>query len=366
MLGIAVTISACAAPANLPAEAVACSEQSADQAQGFPPQPEDIPFPTRQWPEGDLPPVVDGAALDEAAEEAFANEADLRVRAVVIVHGGKIVYEAYSPNTGIMPGQGDGPNTLLPGHSLAKSFTSALVGILVRECQLDVYAPANVPEWSSDERSTISIDDMLRMSSGLSWTEGLYPDNEDQSNMLEAEDSAAYAADKALLYEPGTHFLYNTGNFHIVSRILADHVGTGTEFREFMNAELLEKLGITRFEIEFDHAGTWLGGVSAVTTARNFAKFGLLYLRDGVWDGERILPEGWVDYSRTPSESNPEYGAGWWLEPDRPGTFFALGRWGQVIAVVPEHDLTFVILSTDSNLSLELSEVIMNAFAVLE
>ncbi len=140
-------------------------------------------------------------------------------------------------------------------------------------------------------------------------------------------------------------------------------LGSGSDFRDFMETELLDKIGVTRLRTEFDPAGTWCGAFGADTTARNFAKFGLLYLRDGVWDGERILPEGWVDYSRTRSATNPEYGAGWWLDPERPEVFYAVGGTGQVIAVDPEHDLVFVHLATDGAISLPFSEAILDAFA---
>jgi len=130
-----------------------------------------------------------------------------------------------------------------------------------------------------------------------------------------------------------------------------------------MNTELLDKIGLTRLDVDFDSSGTWIGAHAADTTARYFAKFGLLYLRDGVWDGERILPEGWVDYSRTPTASNPEYGSGWWLDLLRPGVMYAVGVSGQVITVDPAHDLTFVTLATDSRTSLPVSEAILDAFA---
>jgi len=149
----------------------------------------------------------------------------------------------------------------------------------------------------------------------------------------------------------------------LIDRILADEVGSRSDFRRFMKAELLDKIGMTPLHVQLDAAGTWLGGGSAETTAQDFARFGLLYLRDGVWDGERILPEGWVQYSRTPSATNPEYGAGWWVDRERPGVFYAQGVGGQVIAVAPEHDLTFVLLSTDSQASLTLTEAILDAFA---
>ena len=156
--------------------------------------------------------------------------------------------------------------------------------------------------------------------------------------------------------------LYFTGNTVVIDRVVADLVGSGHAFREFMCLELLDRIGINRLDMDFDNAGTWLGAWSADTTARNFAKLGLLYLRDGVWDGERILPEGWVNYCRTPSAANPEYGAGWWLDSLRPGVFYAIGVRGQVIAVDPAHDLTFVTLATDSQASLPVGEAILDAF----
>jgi CubicO group peptidase (beta-lactamase class C family) len=318
-----------------------------------------VPFPTEAWPQGEWPSGVDRAAIDAAVETAFADGGPSRVRAIIIVHGGKLVYERYSPN------EDDGPYKLMPSYSVAKSFTSALVGILVRDGRLEVDAPAAVPAWSAegDPRSAITLDDLLRMSSGLEWNEAPYPEEGDLTRMIAAEDAAAYAADKALVHEPGSEFLYNSGNTILIDRILADVVGRGYEFREFMRTELLDKIGINRLDMMFDSTGTWLGAFSADTTTRNFAKFGLLYLRDGVWDGERILPEGWVEYSRTPSAANPEYGAGWWLDLERPGVFYAVGRAGQVITVAPAHDLTFVHLATNGSVALPVAEAILNAFA---
>jgi CubicO group peptidase (beta-lactamase class C family) len=348
LVGVASVVAACSG-----------GNPAAEQAAGFPPQPEGVSFPTESWPEGEWPSGVDRAAVDEAVDVAFADGGAERVRAVVVVHGGELVYERYSPN------EADGPAKVLPGWSLAKSFTSALVGVLVKDGRLEVDSPAPVSAWSAegDPRGEITLDDLLRMSSGLAWDERPYPEVSDLSQMLAADDVAAFVAGKKLAHEPGTTFAYNTGATMLVDRVLADEVGAGRDFRDFMNAELLDRIGIRGVRTEFDAAGTWLGGAFLETTARNFAKLGLLYVRDGVWDGERILPEGWVDYSRTPSPANPEYGAGWWVDRERPGTFYALGRAGQVIAVAPEHDLTFVLLSTSGEASLPLSEAIIDAFA---
>ena len=332
----------------------------AQLADGFPPQPEGVPYPIDEWPEGGWPDGVDQEIVDNVVDLAFADGGPKRVRAVLIIQDGKLVYERYSPN------KDDGPGKIMPSYSLAKSFTSALVGILVREGKLDIYAPAPVPTWNraDDLRNRITVDDLLRMSSGLQWSRARYPDPDaDITQMLRSDDAAAYAASKRYAYSPGSTFAYNEGNTMLINRIQADQVGSGYAFRKFMEDELLNKIGINRMDLMFDPVGTWFGAISADTTARNYAKFGLLYLRDGVWDGERILPEGWVEYSRTPSASNPEYGAGWWLDLERPGVFYAVGRYGQTISVDPEHNLTFVTLATDGSVSLPVSEAILDAFA---
>jgi CubicO group peptidase (beta-lactamase class C family) len=200
--------------------------------------------------------LYDRTAVDDAVDVAFADGGIRRVRAVVVVHRGKIVYERYSPD------EDDGPNTLLPAYSMAKSFTSALVGVLVGDSRLDVDAPAPVPAWSDegDPRGAITLDDLLRMSSGLAWNERPYPEVSDLTEMVASDDGAAYAAGKELAHEPGTKFLYSGGNTMVVARVLADEVG-GSEFdfREFMNAELLHTIGITRLDARFDNAGTWRG-----------------------------------------------------------------------------------------------------------
>lgn len=322
----------------------------------YPPQPEGVPFPAEDWPVGDWPDGVDRAAVDAAVDTAFAGGGSLRVRAVLIVHGGELIYERYSPNGG------DTPTTLMPGYSMAKSLTSALVGILVRDRRLSVDDPAPVTEWTAgDPRVEITIDNLLRMESGLEFDQGRPPEYGDQGAMVASGDAAYYAAEMPLVIPPGSAFHYSSGNTVILDRILADQVGYGEDFLDFVRAELFDKLGITRFDLQFDRTGTWLGSHAANLTARDWARFGLLYLRDGVWDGERILPEGWVDYSRTPAKTNPEYGAGWWLDLLRPHVFYAVGVNGQAITVDLEHDLVIVTLATDSRTSLLLSELFLDS-----
>jgi CubicO group peptidase (beta-lactamase class C family) len=206
------------------------------------------------------------------------------------------------------------------------------------------------------------------MSSGLAFREE-YADaaNSDVIPMLFGEgkdDVASFAASYPQQHEPGSVWSYSSGTSNIISGVIARLFGNdGAAYERYMRERLFDPTGMTSAEPRFDAAGSWIGSSFCFAIARDFAKFGMLYLRDGVHRGQRILPEGWVEYSRTPSPSNPEYGAGWWLDLERPEVFYAIGIRGQTIAVDPEHDLTFVTLATDSAISLPVSEAILNAFA---
>jgi CubicO group peptidase (beta-lactamase class C family) len=258
----------------------------------------------------------------------------------------------------------------MPSYSIAKSVTSAMIGILVRDGGLDVAKPAPVPEWhaaAGDPRATITVEHMLHMATGMEWEDGLQPGTT-MSAMLASRDMAAYAAAQTPTSKPGTTFDYNTGTTMLLARILGEVVGGGRDdTRAFMEAELFDKLGMNPVRTSFDAAGTWQGGFSADATARDYARFGLLYLRGGNWDGEHVLPEAWVEFSRTPSPANPEYGAQWWLDPSRPGIFHAIGIRGQVITVDPVHDLVIVQLSTvGGQLPLDQTEAILRTFAAAD
>lgn len=317
----------------------------------YPPQPEGVPWPTTAFPEGPLPPQVDAARVDSILDDAFgpgSTGLNHQYDAVVIVHAGRIVSERYREGWG-------GKETIHRSWSMAKSFTQALTGILVRQGRLDVRAPAPVPQWSdaSDPRHEITTDQMLRMASGLAWIEDYFAPDSDTIAMLGGTgkaDMAAYAASKPLEVEPGSRVRYSTGTTCIVSGVIGSIVGHGEAYRTFIAHELLDPLGISSSEATpgFDGAGNLIGGSVFDATARSFAKFGLLYLRGGVWDGRRILPEGWVDYARTPTpppEGTERYGAGWWVVPKEPGRFEAGGFGGQHITVVPSKDLVVVLLS---------------------
>jgi CubicO group peptidase (beta-lactamase class C family) len=318
----------------------------------LPRQLEGVPWPTGSWPTG----RVSGEALDRLLDEAFDSSGPLaETYAVVVVHRGRLVAERYG---GTDPRRGAdspvGPDTTLLSWSMAKSVLHAVVGILVGEKKLALDAPADVPQWaaSDDPRRAVTLEQLLEMRSGLAFAED-YVDRgvSDVMEMLwgsGSDDVVAFAADRPLVAEPGSHFHYSSGTTNIVSGIVARTVGPGEPYRRFLSDRLFGPLGMSSAVPDFDAAGTWVASSTLYASARDFARFGYLYLRDGIWGGQRILPAGWVDHGRQPRSVDPDdgivHGAHWWVVGDDHGSFWASGYSGQSILVSPGLDLVLVRL----------------------
>ena len=313
----------------------------------LPTQNTNTSWPTTEWPTGALHDV-DRAAFDGLVAEAFAVKTTPTLgetHALLIVQNGRITFERY--------GEGFDHASTHHSWSMAKSITQALIGLLVKDGKLDIMTPADVPEWANDARAEITLDQLLRMSSGLKFIEDYAPGGgpSDVIAMLFQEgkdDVAAYAAALPLEHKPGTFWSYASGTTNIISRIASRALDAyGRDFKRFMWQRLFAPLGIHSALPRFDKAGVFIGSSYCFMTARDFARFGLLYLRDGVWEGKRLLPEGWVDYARTPTfqqagvDSN-RYGAHWWLDFGGPGSFSANGYDGQFTIIVPDRDLIIV------------------------
>lgn len=305
----------------------------------LPTQPADVPWPTAEWPAG---PAPQSPAFDALVKQAFETDAFGETHSMVLVQGGRLIFERY--------GEGYGPEKTFPSWSMAKSMTQALVGMLAKDGKLDIHAPAYAPEWQGqgDPRKAITLDLLLRMSSGLQFIEEYVPGYPSHvREMLFGEgkaDVAHYAASLPLEQEPGTYWSYASGTTNIVARAAGQ--AAGGDLRPYMWERLFGPLGMTSPIPKFDEAGTFIGSSYCFCTARDFARFGLLYLRDGVWEGERLLPEGWVDYARTPTWQQEgveaRYGAHWWLDVGGPGSFSANGYDGQYIILAPDLDLILV------------------------
>ena len=220
------------------------------------------------------------------------------------------------------------------------------------------------PEWQApeDPRRAITLRQLLQMSSGLQWTEEYGPGSL-PIQMLGSPDAAALMASQPLESEPGSTFEYSTGTTALLVGIAADALGGCAAATEYLQARLLDPIGITTEQLLTDGGGCWLGGLGANMTTRDFARFGLLYLRGGEWDGEQIVPTSWIDETRVPAVTNPAYGLQWWLAADG-SSFSAEGLFGQRIVIVPDADLVIATNTTNGGDSFTMVEAVRTAFGV--
>jgi CubicO group peptidase (beta-lactamase class C family) len=286
------------------------------------------------------------SALDRVFEER-AGEPLKRVKAVVVVKDGVVVAERYADGFDV--------HTPLISFSVAKSFTNALLGMLVNEGKLRVDRPLDAPEWQQpgDPRAAITVEDLMRMRSGLAAEEAESAFSPVAQMEFLHGDMAGFAAAQPAKEPPGRTFEYTSANTILLDRKLGELIGGGAAgVRDFARNQLFRRLGMHEVTMEVDGTGTFVGSTYVYASARDYAKFGLLYLNDGVAPtGERLLPRGWVAWSRTSTLGAP-YGAGFWTNdgPSRPAKwrveggfpkdgFFASGTMGQRIYIVPSAHL---------------------------
>ncbi len=308
------------------------------------------------WPYGDMvtdsiPSFINknklNAAVDSVMNATYKNK-PAYTRAVLILYDGKIIAEKYAP--------GFNRNTVMLGWSMSKSLTGAMIGILVKEGKLNINTPAPVAEWKGTDKEKITIKDLLQQSSGLDFVEE-YDRPSDVTKMLFSKgDMAAYTASRPLQHIPGTVFNYTSGNTNILSRIIRNTVGE-SEYAGFPYKELFHKINAYSFMLEPDASGTYIGSSYSYGTARDFARFGLLYYNNGMWNGEQLLPASWVAASRQPCAANKLhwYGYQFWLNGvdendttkrrfnDVPADlFFCNGFGGQGVFIIPSEKLIVV------------------------
>ena len=289
------------------------------------------------------------AALDHAFEEPAAPPFR-RTKAVVVLHNGTVIAERYADGIGI--------DTPLLGFSMTKSVVNALIGILTQQGLVTPSMPAPIPEWraATDPRHEIEVEHLMRMTSGLALDEtnsGFDP----SSQMLYLHnDMAGFAVQAAIIAPPGTRWAYSSPTTLLLARIVRDAVGGPEQTLAFAWRELFNPLGMRTVTLEFDGAGTLQGSTYMLASARDWARFGLLYLNDGVVGGKRILHEDWVDFSAA-ATLDTDYGAGFWTNrsehEDAKGrvrlgiprdAFFASGDLGQRIVIMPSQHLVVVRL----------------------
>jgi CubicO group peptidase (beta-lactamase class C family) len=300
------------------------------------------------WPTGDRNataelPSSQKSAMDRLVDAAFDGKTyGGNTWGVIVVKDGKIVAERYDPDFGIHVGH--------QTHSAAKSFASSMVGIATSKYRLDIKRPGALREWRKpgDPRGRITVEHMLHMSSGLYGEGGGSP----QSDIYFQGDTVeGRAVTNHLDSPPGTRFLYNPPDTMLLMRAVRQAVNDDQKFLVYPFRELFWKIGMTRTITSSDWNGDFLMSGQTYSTARDFARFGLFYLADGVWNGERILPEGWAKYVATPSPvqptgNGPRYGAQFWLYGGQAGlpadAYSPNGGQGQYAMIIPSRNVVVV------------------------
>lgn len=290
--------------------------------------------------------------LKSAINNAFIDEdAPKNTRAVVVVYKGKIIAEKYA--------EGFDPYTPQIGWSMSKSITNTMLGVLVKKRSFDIYKPARIPEWKSenDARKQITTDQLLRMSSGLDWDENYKRESAATKMLYKSSDMGVYASSFNAEEDPDTKWYYSSGTSNILSRILRTELGG--EYLHWPYKEIFYKIGVSSVVFEVDASNAYIGSSYIWASPRDWARLGLLYLNDGDWYGERILPEGWVDYSRTPTPPSEmlQYGAAFWLNvgdeedptkrrlPDCPRDVYSMnGYEGQRVFILPTQNMVVIRL----------------------
>lgn len=322
----------------------------------LPAQPSGLAWPTREWPTAEAP-----AALNEVVEAGF-DPALAETYAVAVVQGGRLLVERYG---GALP-HFDGPSepvtaqTPLLSWSMAKSVLHCLLAGPVGDGRLVLDQPPPGVPWSAggstapddDPRRRITLDQMLQMRDGIDFNEDYVDDKaSDTIAMLFGEgapDVVAYAAARPPRHAPGAVFNYSSGTSNLVAAALAHAVGGRDKVVDHAHRHLFGPTGMTSARLGMDPAGNWIASSYVYATARDWARFGYLHLRDGWWADRRLLPAGWVDHGRRPRSVDPTdgavYGAHWWVVDDGRGTFRAGGYAGQSVVVCPALDAVVVRL----------------------
>jgi CubicO group peptidase (beta-lactamase class C family) len=301
--------------------------------------------------------------LQNAVNNAFDQGTDKikRTRAVVVVYNNQIIAEKYAP--------GFDKDTKLLGWSMTKSITSAVLGILEKQGKISLNQTNLFPDWENDERAAITLNNLLQMNSGLEWDED-YNNMSDVTKMLFLDkDMTTMQLNKQFVGKPNNSWNYSSGTSNLLSKFIRNQFKTHQEYLDFWYAELIDKIGMHSMVLETDVAGNYVGSSYAWATPQDWAKFGMLYLNNGNWNGEQILNESWVSYTKQPTNgSNGEYGAHFWLNaggvyPNVPRDLFSCnGYQGQHVFIIPSKNVVIVRMglteAPEFNFDLFLSEIL--------
>ena len=286
---------------------------------------------------------VDYSKLNKAVANAFDenNAVGKRTRSVLVLYKDHLIAEKYA--------QGFDKNSKILGWSMTKSLTATYFGILQHQNKININNPAPISEWKNDERTKITLNNLIQMNSGLEWEEK-YDRICDATKMLfNSRDMGQVQLEKPLFGKPNQSWNYSSGTSNLLSKILRKQFKTHQEYLDFWYFSLIDKIGMYSMIVETDMTGNYVGSSYAWATTRDWAKFGTLYLHNGNWNGEQLFDRSWSKYVSTPTPtSNGKYGGHFWLNssgkyPDAPrDLYYASGFQGQKIFVIPSKDLVIV------------------------
>jgi CubicO group peptidase (beta-lactamase class C family) len=304
---------------------------------------------TKPYPYGDLAQKdtlfaeLDYKKINKAVADAFDSKglSVKKTRTVLVLYKDHIIAEKYADGFDV--------NTPILGWSMTKSITATMFGILQKQGKLSVNQSHLFKDWEQDERSKITLSDLLHMNSGLGWDEN-YDELSGVTRMLFLDKDMSRSQQKMpAKFKPNTHWNYSSGTTNLLSGYLRTKFATHQDYLDFWYTALLDKIGMHTALIETDLAGNYVGSSYGWASTRDWAKFGTLYLHRGNWNGEQIIDSSWVDYVKTPTNtSNGRYGAQFWLNaggvyPDVPKDLFSCnGYQGQMVFIIPSKDLVIV------------------------
>lgn len=307
---------------------------------------------TIPWPKGDilhdsLPEGVNYARLNELIDTCFdtpGTDPLKKTLAVAIVYNNQLIAEKYL--------DGYDYQTMFHGWSMTKTIIGAWAGLLSAEGKIKLEDKAGFDEWENDERANITVKNVIQMCSGLGWFEDYFTISDATVMLMQSEDMLASVIDNELSYPPGTYWNYSSGDANLLSGIIRNTIGNDNEYHTAIYEDLLYKAGMLNTKVETDATGLFVASSYSYGSLRDWARFGLLFLNNGIFAGDTIIPPNWVDFMKTPAPPSDGYYAGtFWLEEshakdalvDAPDDiFFADGFLGQRIYIIPSKNLVAI------------------------
>jgi len=305
--------------------------------------------------------------LKNTVNDAFVDtELELqKTRSVLVIYKDQIIAEKYT--------SGFDKNSMFLGWSMTKSILSAVLGVMEKQEMVDLNEMDLFKEWKNDERKNITLTNLLNMNSGLEWEEN-YNKICDVTKMLFIEpDMSKLQLKKPLVGSPNDSWNYSSGTTNLLSGFIRDQFKSHQEYLDFWYSDLIDKIGMYSMLIETDYSGNYVGSSYGWATTRDWAKFGLLYLHNGNWNGEQLINPSWIEFSKTPTQgSNGVYGGHFWLNaggkfPDVPKDMYSCnGFQGQYVFIIPSKELVVVRTGLKENPEFNVNEFLSEIIASIE